>query len=831
MDFLDRLDRARTGGAILFCGAGFSADALAIEYDETIGASGALLKLMNEQLVAAGEIGNRRSLQNASQAIMNATRLGAGALRKMLQEKYQVGPLTEAMVDIVRYPWDRIYTTNYDLAAEHALREASKRYRTLNNTDLPEDRIGNETQVIHLHGCAQRWDAANFNNSCVLSRESYENAPDMLRQWLAELRKDFDRSSIFVFVGFSMADAHLEHAIRNVTAGREKVFFVNQVAANPDPDMADDQSRAGTPLWIGTKGLAKHIRDLPQTAPNSPHLPSFLRYDRPAAATATPSVDDIRSQLIFGFRVEHRAQILRDLSLDKPQFQMRRRLSAEIMNRIENGENQFLVTGEICDGKSLIMEQIAAALSLTRPVLFLQYALMSTTQEVLRLLHTSPNAVVIIENCFDFRPESLNEIMTAFADKTAVLLMTARSLSARAEASEAEKMKQNKALHHIRIPRLDEGEALQLIRYTDMIGNWTKRPMSPSEKLRYVMQDCKASLPTFLMEFLNSEVVRDAYKMEFNRVASSASGDALRVLVATFYLSHIGHVPTAQELSNLLELDAARCIRSLDGSNNQLELLREVRGEIHTVPSIGARNILRQIVPTQYPALVVDTVVQMLHALSDHSYYRSDRDQYIFKQLMRYSVLQRVVENKSEWKRFFDEVKNIDACRNQVLFWVQFHMVTVDLAKEGMASFVTAEDYLKQAYTLAQREEQKRGHFDRSHLDHRRSMFLMSYGMTLPWQAQRFRDFNEAVQITARLLQAPRKSHYPYATLIEHMTFIDHHLSNMSEAEKIVCLTAIANLGRQAHRHIDALEEGHPLTTGRRALEQLEAFQKRHQLA
>ncbi len=31
MDFLDRLDRARTGGTILFCGAGFSADALAME--------------------------------------------------------------------------------------------------------------------------------------------------------------------------------------------------------------------------------------------------------------------------------------------------------------------------------------------------------------------------------------------------------------------------------------------------------------------------------------------------------------------------------------------------------------------------------------------------------------------------------------------------------------------------------------------------------------------------------------------------------------------------------------------------------------------------------
>lgn len=104
MDFLDRLDRARTGGAILFCGAGFSADTLAIEYDETIGASGALLKLMNDQLVEAGEIGNRRRLQNASQAIVNSPRLGAAALRKMLQEKYQVGPLTEAMVDIVRYP-------------------------------------------------------------------------------------------------------------------------------------------------------------------------------------------------------------------------------------------------------------------------------------------------------------------------------------------------------------------------------------------------------------------------------------------------------------------------------------------------------------------------------------------------------------------------------------------------------------------------------------------------------------------------------------------------------------------------------------------------------
>lgn len=107
-------------------------------------------------------------------------------------------------------------------------------------------------------------------------------------------------------------------------------------------------------------------------------------------------------------------------------------------------------------------------------------------------------------------------------------------------------------------------------------------------------------------------------------------------------------------------------------------------------------------------------------------------------------------------------------------------------------------------------------------------MFLMSYGMTLPWQPQRFREFTEAVKITARPLQAPRKTHYPYLTLVEHMAFIEHHLSNMSEGEKADCLNAITARGRDAQRHVEALEEGYPRNTGRTVLEQLDAFQKRH---
>ena len=50
MHFDQRLDRARAGRGMLFCGAGFSADCLNFTDAATLGVSGELLRFFNNQL-------------------------------------------------------------------------------------------------------------------------------------------------------------------------------------------------------------------------------------------------------------------------------------------------------------------------------------------------------------------------------------------------------------------------------------------------------------------------------------------------------------------------------------------------------------------------------------------------------------------------------------------------------------------------------------------------------------------------------------------------------------------------------------------------------------
>lgn len=94
MDFLDRLDRARTGGAILFCGAGFSAECLNLEFDEKFGVGNDLLKRLNAELDVP-----RSRLDRAASAYRQ--KFGEHGLRDFLQRRFAVSHVPTSMLDIL----------------------------------------------------------------------------------------------------------------------------------------------------------------------------------------------------------------------------------------------------------------------------------------------------------------------------------------------------------------------------------------------------------------------------------------------------------------------------------------------------------------------------------------------------------------------------------------------------------------------------------------------------------------------------------------------------------------------------------------------------------
>ena len=90
----------------------------------------------------------------------------------LLKKRFTVSNVIDDMVELLRYTWKVVYTTNYEDALEIAAKAAHKPVEALNNTDDPDIAMPN-LPIIHLHGYVQKWDIHNFHDSCVLGAESY----------------------------------------------------------------------------------------------------------------------------------------------------------------------------------------------------------------------------------------------------------------------------------------------------------------------------------------------------------------------------------------------------------------------------------------------------------------------------------------------------------------------------------------------------------------------------------------------------------------------------------------------------------------------------------
>lgn len=510
MNLAHLLAQTADGGATLFCGAGFSAAGLSWQGQDCLGTGGALLELLNSEMSLNGP-SRYKQLANAADKYQSIN--GEHGILNLLKEKYSVSHVTDEMSEILSYKWDRVYTTNYDNAIKRCCESLNKKYEIFNNDEPIRSTSKGTLDVVHLHGCAEKWNINNFAKSCILGADSYFDAEKALGEWLHLLQTDYDRSELFVFVGFSLNDFHLSKAFFNAKFSREKVFFINRPSSESDVDTLFSQEKFGIPLSIGTSGL----RDLIRAAKSSerevdPIVPSYIRYVRPIPAEGVPNIESIRDLLIFGEINE--SQIIRDLDTGKSDYHILRSSTDEVIRSLTEESNVTFISGEICDGKSILILDIAARLSVSRKVFILKNAFTTVVQETKSLINFYNNPLIIIENCFELTISHINEIVSLFKESSALLILTARSVSSKIEVKDDSPLDEIENVKSFRLPRLDDKEIDNLVNMTDQVAGWIKFPGSDSDKANFIKRKCGSSLPSFLMELLKSEYVKKKYLEE-----------------------------------------------------------------------------------------------------------------------------------------------------------------------------------------------------------------------------------------------------------------------------------------------------------------------------
>ena len=571
-------------------------------------------------------------------------------------------------------------------------------------------------------------------------------------------RLDVERAELVVFVGFSAEDFHLNDVLFNTRGVREKVFFINRPTADPDADMRITQERFGQANYMGRTEFAKTItRILLRQPPKEPKLASFRRYERPDPESGLPNVKDIEDLFLFG-RINKR-QMARDVTLGRSDYHIHRPLINEILTAFEQGVRVVLLAGEICDGKTLILENLSNLLSRNRQVFCLRHPYEDLLDEVSNILYTYPTAALVIENCFDLRENRLSSLARMFDGSEGLLLLSSRNIAAEAEVVQIRDLEKLKNFRWHSMSSLVDEEVNTLIPLMDQIAAWRhiQEENVMVNKKQFILKFCNNSLPGVLLRLLKSEHVRQRYREEYNKAASLSKTEQTAIISA-LYISHIGHSASLWFLSNALKLDVGDMLERFDQVQNGLRLVYQRGDYIQTVPSIGARNILEHIIPD---CDIVDSVITLLYYLSEYK-KNSDFERHVFGQMMRYSILNSVVKDRNQINRFFDNISKYPYLRSRVLFWLQWHM-----AKADMREFVDAEKYLQQGYIEATNYERRTGRsYNRNQLDDRKAKFLMSRSEHVErTSVNLYQDMKEACQVVSRLLRGEDLTHHPFQTL------------------------------------------------------------------
>lgn len=281
--------------SILFLGAGFSASATnLINTNPPVGEG---LELEIKKLASLPS-DDPSALQDLS---TYAVKQGKD-LFSLLCNMYTIRNLSEDQQEILKQPWLRIYTTNYDDVVESfwkATNVSQNRYSYSTESQVPAQfRPGS---VVHLHGYIHECTRDNLLRQLVLSHYSYAQQRALQSPWWDVFERDMRVAKNIFFVGYDLKDFEPAKYLTQNPLTVERTHFILRPAQSPVAESRLDEY--GRRDSMGVSGFAEEckacvVAEKPEHA-NS--LSSFrfveLLKDNKIAARPTP----LEIQALFAF--------------------------------------------------------------------------------------------------------------------------------------------------------------------------------------------------------------------------------------------------------------------------------------------------------------------------------------------------------------------------------------------------------------------------------------------------------------------------------------------------------------------------------------------------
>ena len=786
------LDKIVSGNAILFTGAGFSADNTNIE-----GSNPPLGNKLAEKICeVAGITPVSESLDYVTDRCISEKH--ALELIANLKKWYELSSISDDTKSILSIKWRRLYTTNYDMGFELGLSANGKVHTSICADKDFSQKAKGENLCIHINGMIENLDENTLNKDFRLSSSSYvASALDEVtaRKWKSFFKNDLENCSALIFIGYSLYDFEVEKLLYKNPDFKSKTYFIflNDIFEPEKGELKYRLGKYGKILGIGKNGFAKLIlSNLSDFSESELILTDFSQYDSSYRLDESEICDSNSiNTLISGSQADKFAStsVYSTRSITTPLYFVYRNNSVEsIIEKLDTGNHVF-ISAECGNGKTCLLYQVAAKLSLrSNRVYFLSKGYRGDREQLEYLAHLSGTKYIIVDNCFSnsdflkmFLEAQYSNVLLICADRTARLEMLIKAFS------DDDILAQNSVvLSEFDLFSKEETKAFLFLVST--LGQWGElEKLGISEKLKYLGSDNEnLQLAPALLKLLNAQQIKDRISKLLSELLRD--NDSYRkTIFALCYLSVIG-IP----LNDSTVSDVAGSDEIYKGDFFLKPAFKQLfvkSREGYTVTYSFAQYVLRE---SGY--FTGNDIYEYLLDIVDRLGNKTVRGEILHKVVLdslRFHSVESIVperEKKTVMQSYYEKLKSIDVFGHRLMhdphYWMQYAMT-----KMMCLDYATAQQYLDTAYGKASQlnGDSITGKYNTNKLDNQQShLFLLMAKDKMTLDSGKIFELFEKADTKLRYAPVDR--------------FLLHRLSDMIDVWK-------AKVTRLSNKHKVAIKE------------------------
>ena len=779
MELDDAIRCAIDGDALLFVGAGLSFLARCGKDcpGKTVPDTRTLIDLLLEQPEGTG---SKHPLERVAGSVVRQK--GVDFVYEIISTHFSVTSVDPRLKTLYSVPWKRIYTTNYDNAAEVS-RFGSYAVSSV-TIDEPQSMV-TKGAIIHLNGYAPRVSPANLERGLLLTDASYAASRLVESGWLSFFERDINTSRAIIFAGYSLYDFEIDKALLFADAISRKAFFF----VSPDADQIELSTlrRYGSVVPGGVDSL---VRAIERVCLNY-RVPKFsvgftcLRELRsPEANTFEGSVvKTLFEQLVYG-RLPEKQVLAGAAVFNGRPFIVVREQDKQAQAAIEQGPwRDILFVGEIASGKSASSLTLACFLMTHGYNVYYAEKGDLLPHDLREISEINEKIAIIFENYSPFR-EAIRDY-AACRQPLHRMILTERSAIHEFIGDFIEKTPLLGPIREITLDKIADADAPAFEALTNFAGFWGPRAgANVRARQRFITKTLNGSLYRLLAEIIESQKVQETLRalllpLSSDKIAQKifCSSLIVNVLRFSFTISQWQYLFDRQAITGMMNKYADQVRHFLLSDSDH----------IYARNGILSSHILHVFTNDE----MVRECLVGLYEVAER-WERQEGWKALRVELVKFSSIERMFSGptkRSEIFKYYDDIRVFGDTRNNPDYWLQL----------GIASTVFEDLHRgKLCFENAYSRERARANPNMTKIDNYFSRFQMCEAVSEMDPDKAFALFIKANERLGRQIFLDINRHYPFKTGRHFSDIAAKHYGAWSERQQACVREATIKIRQKA---------------------------------